>query len=444
MPFVQVREIYFMSLLEKIKNREVRAGVMGLGYVGLPLCLEFVRAGYHVVGLDSDERKIESLAKRSSYITDIPDSELIEAFETGRFEVTSDQSVISTVQTLNICVPTPLNKSGAPDLSFVKAALQAIEENQSPGQLYILESTTYPGTTEEALLPVLSGEGTREVGKDFFLAFSPERIDPGNPNFNTRNIPKVVGGVTETCTACAAALYENCVDTTVTVSSPRVAEMVKLLENTFRSVNIGLVNELAKMCHNLDVNIWEVIDAAKTKPFGFMPFYPGPGLGGHCIPIDPISLSWKARQMGFEARFIELADQVNSSMPQFVVDLVVKALGDHGKPLKGANVLLLGVTYKADVNDVRESPALDVWQLLEDWGATVEYHDPYVESLMFGERERTSKFLAPDMLQSMDCAILLASHESLDLDMISEHSSCVVDTRNALNSDSGDGKIYKL
>ena len=433
-----------MSLLENIKSCDVRAGVMGLGYVGLPLCLEFVRAGYHVVGLDSDEKKIESLGKRSSYITDIRDSELIEAFETGRFEVTSDQSVISTVQTLNICVPTPLNKSGAPDLSFVKTALQAIEEHQTPGQLYVLESTTYPGTTEEALLPALSRGGTREVGKDFFLAFSPERIDPGNPNFNTHNIPKVVGGVTEACTVCAAALYGNCVDTIVTVSSPRVAEMVKLLENTFRSVNIGLVNELAKMCHNLDVDIWEVIDAAKTKPFGFMPFYPGPGLGGHCIPIDPIYLSWKARQMGFKARFIELADQVNSSMPQFVVDLVVKALGDQGKPLKGSNVLLLGITYKADVNDVRESPALDVWQLLEDWGARVEYHDPFVESLLFGDRERASKSLAPVTLQEADCIVLLAAHKSLDLDMICDHSPCVVDTRNALKRDSANEKIYKL
>jgi UDP-N-acetyl-D-glucosamine dehydrogenase len=433
-----------MSLIEKIRNRKVRAGVMGLGYVGLPLCLEFVRAGYHVVGLDSDVKKVESLRNRTSYITDISNEDLSEAFDTGRFEVTSDQSSISTVHTLNICVPTPLNKSGTPDLSFVKAALLSIEQNQRPGQLYILESTTYPGTTEEALLPMLSQGGKMEAGKDFFLAFSPERIDPGNPEFNTRNIPKVVGGVTKACTECAAALYSRCVDTIVQVNSPRVAEMVKLLENTFRSVNIGLVNELAKMCHNLDVNIWEVIDAAKTKPFGFMPFYPGPGLGGHCIPVDPIYLSWKARQMGFEARFIALADQVNSSMPQFVVDLVVKALGDRGKALNDSSILILGVTYKADVNDIRESPALDVWQLLESRGARVSYHDPYVDSLEFQGTDHVSQPLTPEILSKADCSVLLASHKSLDFDMVCEHSSCTVDTRNALSGCSSDGRIHKL
>ncbi|MDP6279071.1 MAG: nucleotide sugar dehydrogenase [Nitrospinota bacterium] len=433
-----------MPLIEEIRDRKVRAGVMGLGYVGLPLCLEFVRAGYHVVGLDSDVKKVESLRNRTSYITDISNEDLSEAFDTGRFEVTSDQSSISTVHTLNICVPTPLNKSGTPDLSFVKAALLSIEQNQRPGQLYILESTTYPGTTEEALLPMLSQGGKMEAGKDFFLAFSPERIDPGNPEFNTRNIPKVVGGVTKACTECAAALYSRCVDTIVQVNSPRVAEMVKLLENTFRSVNIGLVNELAKMCHNLDVNIWEVIDAAKTKPFGFMPFYPGPGLGGHCIPVDPIYLSWKARQMGFEARFIALADQVNSSMPQFVVDLVVKALGDRGKALNDSSILILGVTYKADVNDIRESPALDVWQLLESRGARVSYHDPYVDSLEFQGTDHVSQPLTPEILSKADCSVLLASHKSLDFDMVCEHSSCTVDTRNALSGCSSDGRIHKL
>ncbi len=433
-----------MPLIEEIRSRNVRAGVMDLGYVGLPLCLEFVRAGYQVVGLDSDVKKVESLRKRTSYITDISNEDLIEAFDTGRFEVTSDQASISTVHTLNICVPTPLNKSGTPDLSFVKSALQSIEQNQRPGQLYILESTTYPGTTEEALLPVLSRDGEMEAGKDFFLAFSPERIDPGNSEFNTRNIPKIVGGVTEACTECAAALYENCVDTIVRVKSPRVAEMVKLLENTFRSVNIGLVNELAKMCHNLDVNIWEVIDAAKTKPFGFMPFYPGPGLGGHCIPVDPIYLSWKARQMGFEARFIDLADQVNSSMPLFVVDLVVKALGDKGKALNNSSVLILGITYKADVNDVRESPALDVWQLLSSRGARVSYHDPFVESMEFQGTVHASKPLTPEILSEADCSVLLVAHKSLDFDMVCEHSPCIVDTRNALSGYSSDGRIYRL
>ncbi|MFC1491178.1 nucleotide sugar dehydrogenase [Nitrospinota bacterium] len=432
-----------MSLIEDIRSRKVHSGVMGLGYVGLPLSLEFVRAGYTVVGLESDPRKVASLRNGSSYITDVSDDELAEAFGTGRFEVTTDQAVISEVHTLNICVPTPLNKSGSPDLSFVRAAIQSVEDHGRPGQLYVLESTTYPGTTEEVLLPVLSKNG-KQVGKDFFLAFSPERIDPGNPRFNTRNIPKVVGGVTKECAECASALYENCVDKIVAVSSPRVAEMVKLLENTFRSVNVGLVNELAKMCHDLNVDIWEVIEAAETKPFGFMPFYPGPGLGGHCIPVDPIYLSWKARQMGFEARFIDLANQVNSSMPQFVVDLIVKALGDRGKALNGARIFLLGVTYKADVNDIRESPALDIWQLLNNRGAQVYYHDPYVDSLEFGGAEHSSRPLSPDTLREMDCSVLLANHKSLDFDLIREHSPCTVDTRNALKGFSADGHIYKL
>ncbi len=432
-----------MSLIEDIKSRKVRVGVMGLGYVGLPLCLEFVRAGYAVVGLDSNPEKVESLRNGSSYITDISDKELAEAIGTGRFEVTVDSSVISEVDTLNICVPTPLNKSGSPDLSFVMAAIHSIEEYQRPGQLYVLESTTYPGTTEEALLPVLSKNG-KKVGEDFFLAFSPERIDPGNPDFNTRNIPKVVGGVTKECTECASALYENCVENIVSVSSPRVAEMVKLLENTFRSVNIGLVNELAKMCHNLGVDIWEVIHAAETKPFGFMPFYPGPGLGGHCIPVDPIYLSWKARQMGFEARFIELANQVNSSMPQFVVDLIVKALGDKGKVLNGARIFLIGVAYKPEVNDIRESPALDVWQLLSNRGVEVRYHDSLVGSLEFGGSEHSSTPLTPESLEEADCTVILANHKSLDLGLICEKASCIVDTRNALSGFSVNGSIYKL
>jgi UDP-N-acetyl-D-glucosamine dehydrogenase len=432
-----------MSLIEDIKSRKVCAGVMGLGYVGLPLCLEFVRAGYAVVGLDSNPEKVASLRGGVSYITDISDEELAEAMGTGRFEVGVDPSVISEMDTLNICVPTPLNKSGSPDLSFVMAAIQSIEKYQRPGQLYVLESTTYPGTTEEALLPVLSKNG-KKVGEDFFLAFSPERIDPGNPDFNTHNIPKVVGGVTKKCTECASALYANCVEEIVLVSSPRVAEMVKLLENTFRSVNIGLVNELAKMCHSLGVDIWEVIHAADTKPFGFMPFYPGPGLGGHCIPVDPIYLSWKARQMGFEARFIELANQVNSSMPQFVVDLIVKALGDKGRVLNGTRIFLIGIAYKPGVNDIRESPALDVWQLLINRGVEVRYHDPLVGSLEFGGSEHSSAPLTPDSLEEADCTVILANHQSLDLGLIGEKASCIVDTRNALSGISAKGRVYKL
>ncbi len=432
-----------MALIDDIRSRKVRSCVMGMGYVGLPLALEFVRAGYSVVGLDSNPDRVAQLRRGASYVTDIPDGELAEAFDTGRFDVTSDPAIISEVHTVNICVPTPLNKSGNPDLTFVQSALSSIEKYQRPGQLYILESTTYPGMTEEALLPVLSNGGKR-VGENFFLAFSPERIDPGNPHYNTRNIPKVVGGVTEECTECAAALYQNSVDTIVKVSSPRVAEMVKLLENTFRSVNIGLVNELARMCHSLDVNIWEVIEAAKTKPFGFMPFYPGPGLGGHCIPVDPIYLSWKARQAGFEVRFIELARQINSSMPRFVVDLIVKALGDRGKVLKGARILLLGITYKANVNDIRESPSLDVWHLLQGWGAVVSYHDPQVLSLEFAGGEQVSRPMTPETFREADCTVLLAVHSSFDFGMICEQSECIVDTRNALDGFPQDGKIYRL
>ncbi len=432
-----------MALIDDIRSRKVRSCVMGLGYVGLPLALEFVRAGYQVVGLDSNPDRVAQLRRGESYVTDIRDSEIAEAFDTGRFDVTTDPAIISEVQTVNICVPTPLNKSGNPDLSYVQSALEAIEKYKCPGQLYILESTTYPGMTEEALLPVLSTNGDI-VGENFFLAFSPERIDPGNPDYNTRNIPKVVGGVTEQCTECAAALYQNGVETIVKVSSPRVAEMVKLLENTFRSVNIGLVNELARMCHSLDVNIWEVIDAAKTKPFGFMPFYPGPGLGGHCIPVDPIYLSWKARQAGFDVRFIELARQINSSMPQFVVDLIVKALSDRGKALKGARILLLGLAYKAGVNDIRESPSLDVWHLLRGWGAQVSYHDPLVSSLEFGGGEQVSSPFAPETFRKADCTVVLTAHSSFDFALIHEHSDCIVDTRNALSGFSQDGKIYKL
>ena len=433
----------FTTILEDIQNRRVRSCVMGLGYVGLPLSLEFVRAGYQVVGLDADEARVRQLREGHSYITDVADGHLREALDTGRLHVSTDPEVLADVQTVNICVPTPLGKSGDPDLFFVQSALRSIEAHQQRGQLYILESTTYPGTTEEVLLPALSRRGYK-VGEDFFLAFSPERVDPGNPRFNTRNIPKVVGGMTPRCSQIAAALYANCIDSIVQVSSPRVAEMVKLLENTFRIVNIGLVNELARMCHKLGVDIWEVIEAAKTKPFGFMPFYPGPGLGGHCIPIDPIYLSWKARQVGFEAQFIKLASQINTTMPQFVVDLVVKALNDRGKALNGARILLLGVTYKAGVSDTRESPALDVWHLLAELGAQISYHDPYVPELDFLCRNQRSLALDADLLRKSDCAVLLSNHKELDLPLIRAHAPCIVDTRNAYAGSPPDDQLYKL
>ena len=416
---------------------------MGLGYVGLPLALEFVRAGYQVAGLDADEAKARRMREGRSHITDVSDAQLREALDTGHLEITADPDVLSGVQTVNICVPTPLSKSGDPDLSFVQSAVQSIEARQRPGQLYILESTTYPGTTEEVLLPALSRRGAK-VGEDFFLAFSPERVDPGNPIYHTRNIPKVVGGMTPRCTEAAAALYANCIDTVVRVSSPRVAEMVKLLENTFRSVNIGLVNEMARMCHQLGVDIWEVIDAAKTKPFGFMPFYPGPGLGGHCIPIDPIYLSWKARQVGFEAQFIALASKVNTAMPHFVAELVVKALNDRGKALNGANILLLGLTYKANVSDTRESPALDVWHLLAGLGAQVSYHDPYVPEIEFLGGRHQSQPLDAGGLKKADCTVILTNHKEIDLALVRAHADCILDTRNAYPGTPPDGRLYKL
>lgn len=419
-----------MRLIEKIRKRRVRACVMGLGYVGLPLALELARAGYRVVGLDADAARVGALREGRSYITDVSGESLSGALETGRLEFASDDRALGEADVISICVPTPLGKTGDPDLSFVRAALESVRRRRRRGQLYVLESTTWPGMTEEVALPLLSEEGWK-AGEDFCLAFSPERVDPGNERYGTRNIPKVVGGVTRTCADCACAFYEGGIDRIVRVGSPRAAEMVKLLENTFRSVNIGLVNEMAKMCHALDVDIWEVIEAAKTKPFGFMPFYPGPGLGGHCIPVDPLYLSWKARQAGFESRFIELAEQVNNSMPPFVVELVAKALGERGKALHGAKTLLIGVTYKADVADLRESPALDVWLRLERLGAVVSYSDPYVPEIDVHPIKARSRPIDAGSLREYDCVALLANHRSLDRKRIYDHARCIVDTRNA-------------
>ena len=432
-----------MQLVEKLRQKRIRACVMGLGYVGLPLALEFVRAGYRVVGLDSDPRRVHDLQEAKSHILDVPSQRLAEGLGTDRLEFTCDQRVLAGVDTVSICVPTPLGKTGDPDLSFVQSAFKSIRRHRRRGQLYVLESTTYPGATEEIVLPVLSGDGWK-VGEDFYLAFSPERVDPGNERYATRNIPKVVGGVTPKCADCACALYEGAVAQIVRVASPRVAEMVKLLENTFRSVNIALVNEVAKMCHLLEVDVWEVIEAAKTKPFGFMPFSPGPGLGGHCIPVDPVYLSWKARQVGFEARFIELADEVNNSMPRFVVDLTSKALRKMGKAIKRARILLAGVTYKEDVSDIRESPALDVWLGLERLGAVVSYSDPYVPEIDAPPIKAHSRPVSADSLREYDCVVVLANHKSLDRECIHAHANCIVDTRNAFADLGQNGRLFKL
>jgi len=429
-------------LLDRIRTRKARIGVIGLGYVGLPLAVEFARRGFDVSGFDVDETKTSQINAGRSYIPDVPEAELREVVKAGRLRATTRMSDLGQMDVIDICVPTPLRKTKDPDLSYVVKAVEAVVEALTPGQLIILESTTYPGTTDEVVQPMLESKGLKGDA-DFFLAFSPERVDPGNQTYTTRNIPKIVGGMGEVSTEAAALLYGSIVDKVIKVSSTRVAEMVKLLENTFRAVNIGMVNELALMCHKMDIDVWEVIDAAKTKPFGFMPFYPGPGLGGHCIPIDPYYLSWKARQNGFECRFIELAGHVNSAMPDYVVERVADALNTVRKSINGSRVHLLGVAYKRDVNDMRESPALDVVELLHKRGAAVSYTDPYVPELRHGDRTMTSIDLDPAMAGRPDCAVICTDHAVFDYAALLTSGVLIVDTRNALKDRSSD-KIFRL
>lgn len=425
------------SLLDSIRTRRVRAGVIGLGYVGLPLAVEFARAGYTTMGIDLDPAKVEAINAGRSYIDDVAGDEVAAHRASGRLAASTDFDVLSALDTVNICVPTPLRKTKDPDLSYIVAAAEQIAARLRPGMLVILESTTYPGTTDELVLPILERSGLRG-GKDFFLAFSPERIDPGNPTFGTHNVPKVVGGLTEDCTALARALYEAAIATVVPVTSPRVAEMVKLLENTFRAVNIGLVNELALMCDRLGIDVWDVVKAAATKPFGFMPFYPGPGLGGHCIPVDPFYLSWKARQSGFEARFIELAGAVNGAMPHYVVSLVADALNSVRLPLNGSRVLVAGVAYKKDVDDIRESPALDLLSLLKARGADLAYSDPHVPTLSGRQWADGVDMVHVDLAAAAageyDCIVIVTDHARFDYEALQRAATVVVDTRNAIPS----------
>jgi UDP-N-acetyl-D-glucosamine dehydrogenase len=428
------------SLIDSIRRRDARCGIIGLGYVGLPLALEFARAGFRTTGIDVDQSKVDAINAGRSYIVDVRDPEIAEQVRAGRLTATTDFAAIRDVDTINICVPTPLRKTKDPDLTFVVSAVNEIGRYLRRGQLVILESTTYPGTTEEVVQPALEASGL-QVGRDFCLAFSPERIDPGNPRFNTRNIPKVVGGVTAGCTVVAKTLYEQCVDAVVPVSSPRVAEMVKLLENTFRSVNIGLVNEIALMSHALGIDVWEVIDAAKTKPFGFMAFYPGPGLGGHCIPIDPFYLSWKAKMTGFEPRFIELAGHINESMPRFVVERVTDALNGRERSVRGSRIHVLGVAYKPGVNDIRESPALNVMRLLLDKGARLSYTDPYIPAIREEGLELDSLPLRNGSLADLDCVVILTHHREFDYAEVARTAPLVVDTRNALAGVRGDNIV---
>jgi UDP-N-acetyl-D-glucosamine dehydrogenase len=418
-------------LKEKLQSREARLGVIGLGYVGLPLAMEFANAGFRVTGIDNDAEKVKRLGQGDSYIQDVPSERVREALDAGTFEATTDFSVMQSLDAVDICVPTPLRKTKDPDISYVRAAVQEIVKYLHPQMMVILDSTTYPGTTDEVILSRLETTGLK-VGEDFFLAFSPERVDPGNEQWNTKNIPKVVGGVTPACTEHAALLYQQTLGPVVPVSSTKVAEMVKLLENTFRSVNIGLVNEVALMCDRMGIDVWEVIDAAATKPFGFMPFYPGPGLGGHCIPIDPFYLSWKAKESGFEARFIELAGVVNGSMPYHVVSKVVDGLNETGKALKGSNVLILGVAYKENIDDVREAPALDIMKILEEKGAVLSYSDPFVPVLHEGGFSLESRELTPAVLAEADCVVITTAHTNVDYEAVVESGKPVVDTRNAL------------
>jgi UDP-N-acetyl-D-glucosamine dehydrogenase len=435
------------ELLKKISERRATVGVIGLGYVGLPLAVEFGRGGLRAIGFDVDEPRVANINAGRSHIPDVPTEHVAALVEHGKLEATTDFSNLTQCDAVVICVPTPLRKTKEPDISYILAASEQVKTYLHSPQLIVLESTTYPGTTDEVLMPMLEETGLK-LDEDFFLAFSPERVDPGNPQFQTHNIPKVVGGVSHQSTEVAAALYQTIVERVHKVTSARVAETAKLLENTFRSVNIGLVNEIAQLCYHLNIDSWEVIQAAATKPFGFMAFYPGPGIGGHCIPLDPHYLSWKARLHGFEARFISLAEEVNSHMPQHVVRLVQDGLNDHSKPLKGSRVLVLGVAYKRDINDVRESPALGIVDQLLHKGAQVSYHDPYIAEMnLDGKGALTSVELTDEALSGCDCAVIVTDHSAIDYARVIGLAPLIIDSRNAtrkLNMPEAESKIIRL
>jgi len=434
----------YKALEKKIKNRTAVVGVIGMGYVGLPLAVELGREDFKVIGIDINPDKVNLINSGKSDIDDVKDKDLKPLVKGGKIRATTDFAVLKKVDIVTICVPTPLSKTKDPDVSYILAGVQEVQKYLHPGQLVILESTTYPGTTEELILPILEETGLK-VGKDFFLAFSPERVDPGNKKYTTQNTPRVVGGTTPQCTRIAKFFYEQTITQAVEVSSTKGAEMVKLLENTFRSVNIGLVNEVALMCDRLKIDVWEIIDAANTKPFGFMPFYPGPGLGGHCIPIDPHYLSWKLKSLNYYARFIQLAGDINSRMPEYVVERINRALNEKKKSPKGAKILVLGVAYKKDIKDVRESPALDVIKLLQNAGAQVKYNDPHVPSIRMDNSLLKSVKLTRKLIQSSDCVAVLTDHSSYDYNFIVRNAQLVMDTRNATkNVKHNREKIVKL
>jgi UDP-N-acetyl-D-glucosamine dehydrogenase len=422
------------SLIEQLVTRQARVAILGLGYVGLPLATIMAEAGFNVIGVDPDQRKVDTIRRGESHIQDVPGEQVARLVKADRLSATTDFSVLKDVQAVSICVPTPLRKTGDPDLSFILDATAELVKYVHAGMVVVLESTTYPGTTREILLPHISDKKGLVVGENFFLAFSPERVDPGRKDWTTLNTPKVVGGITPACGKVASTWYAQALQTVVPVSSAEVAEMAKLLENTFRMINIGLVNEMALMCNRLGVDVWEVIDAAASKPFGFMKFTPGPGLGGHCIPIDPLYLSWKLRALKYTARFIELASEINTGMPRYVVSLVQDALNEQGKPLKGSHVLVLGAAYKPDVDDLRESPALDVIGLLEQKGADVSYHDPYIASIFHDGLEKDSVADVMSAVSQADCVVIVTNHSAYDYSAILESGQLIVDTRNALGN----------
>ena len=421
------------TLIKKLKEKEARVAILGLGYVGLPLAIVFAEAGFKVTGVDPDSRKVDSLKKSISYIPDVKTADVEKFVKSGHLMATTDFSVLKDMDAVSICVPTPLRQTGDPDMSFIISATEELAKYIHKGVVVVLQSTTYPGTTRELLLPKLGTEHGLKVGEDWFLAFSPERVDPGREDYTTKNTPKVMGGITEACGEVATAWYAGAIDNVFRVSSAEAAEMAKLLENTFRMINIGLVNELAIMCERLGVDVWEVIDAAATKPFGFMKFTPGPGLGGHCIPIDPLYLSWKMKSFNYNARFIELASEINTNMPRYVVNRVMEALNDRSKSLKGSKVLVLGAAYKPDIDDVRESPALDVIGLLQKKGALVEYHDPYIPHIHH-EYDGWKMDSVKDLMQAVqaaDAVVIVTNHTDYDYKAIVDSAKFVFDTRNA-------------
>jgi len=436
---------YQQNLKNKLKDRSAKVVILGLGYVGLPLATIFAEAGFTVVGVEPDQAKIDKLNKGESYVQDVPSEKLARLMQDGYLSATTDFSVMAEADAVSICVPTPLRKTGDPDLSYILVATNQLAKYMHPGVVVVLESTTYPGTTREILLPKLTENSGLEVGEDFFLAFSPERVDPGREDWTTYNTPKVIGGITEACSEMASLWYQQALETVVPVSSAESAEMAKLLENTFRMINIGLVNEMAIMCDRLGLDVWEIIDAAATKPFGFMKFTPGPGLGGHCIPIDPLYLSWKLRALNYTARFIDLASEINTGMPRYVASKIQNALNDKGLPLKGSHILVIGAAYKPDVDDIRESPSLDIIGLLRQQGAQVSYHDPYIPRITHEDWILES---VPDLVESAkdsDCVVIVTDHSDYDYKSILDKAALIVDTRNALGeAGRKDARVVRL